>query len=243
MFQIEKFLMVTKNQEWETKSKKVLYALLVIVFLVIVYNAFQLRQIEGVLTQGTPSTSVGSSRTSSPLLNKGSEGSSIIPKGRPSVYGDELDFSFDDLDPYNQASANQAIEKLSSLDKTLTLEGKNLERYIKILYKDHGGISCEFCCGARAVIFEDGKAACGCAHSFAMRGIAKYLILNHPDLSDQAILEEVGKLKVRFFPTIHEAKAQVMKEKGMNVDYVSLTTNENRGIEKGAAPGSMVGGC
>lgn len=157
--------------------------------------------------------------------------------------GAELEFSFDDINPYDQQKANAAISKLASLDQDLTLEGADLERYIKILYKDHGGLSCEYCCGARAIIFPNGQAACGCAHSYAMRGLAKYLILNHPDMSDAEILEEAGKLKVLFFPTVMEGKAQVMEAKGIPVNYISLATNENRGIEKGQASGSMVGGC
>ena len=76
-----------------------------------------------------------------------------------------------------------------------------------------------------------------------MRGLAKYLLTQHPDVSDDLILEELGKWKVLFFPTIHEQKAQVLKEKGIEMNYINLASNKYRGIEKGAEGGSMVGGC
>lgn len=168
--------------------------------------------------------------------------SEIIPTGVPS-WGESVGFSYDDIDPYDKAKADAAIRKLAVFDQTLELAGDNLQRYIKILYNDNGGISCEYCCGVRSIIAVNGQAACGCAHSFAMRGLAKYLITNFAEMKDEEILEEVGKLKVRFFPNIMEGKAQVMQQKGMDVDYLSLTTNLNRGIEKGQASGGMVGGC
>lgn len=169
--------------------------------------------------------------------------SEIIPTGTP-FYGDDLGFSYDDIDPNDPRKADQAIRKFANLDQQITLTGSDLDRYIDILYHQHGGMSCEYCCGARSIIFENGEPACGCAHSFAMRGLTKHLITNYPDLSDEEILEEVGKFKVLFFPGIHDQKANVMESQGISTDYISLTTNEYRGIEDGQqASGGMVGGC
>ncbi len=79
---------------------------------------------------------------------------------------------------------------------------------------------------------------------YAMRGLTKYLIKYHgSEITDEEILTEVGKWKTLFFPGILEGKAQVMKTYGITVDYINLTTNQYRGIEKGQASGSMVGGC
>jgi len=130
---------------------------------------------------------------------------------------------------------------MKNLDKTLTLDGADLKRYIAIASK----ISCEYCCGAKSIIFDDGKAACGCAHSYAMRGLGKYLILNHADMTDEEILSELGKWKVLFFPGIHEQKAQALEAQGIDsTNYVNLASNAYRGIEKGqASGGGMVGGC
>ncbi len=165
----------------------------------------------------------------------------VIPAGIPSVYGEDLGISYDDVSPRNPQKANETIAVMAQIDKTVNLSGDDLQRYINILYDMHGGMSCEFCCGARSVIFENGRAACGCAHSYAMRGIAKYLILN-TDVSDEEIFEEVGKWKILFFPDIHIRKAEIMKEQEIEVDYISLTSNANRGIETGSS-GEMVGGC
>ncbi len=168
----------------------------------------------------------------------------VVPVGIPAVYGAEIGVSYDDIDPYDPARADEAIDKMAQLDLTLTLQGEDLDRYVDILYHQHGGMSCEYCCGARSIIFENGDPACGCAHSYAMRGLAKYLILEHGDsLSDDQILAEIGKWKVLFFPGIHASKAAVMQGSGIDVDYISLTTNIFRGIEDGASAGEMVGGC
>ncbi|MEK0337511.1 MAG: hypothetical protein QQN41_08775 [Nitrosopumilus sp.] len=172
--------------------------------------------------------------------------SEIIPTGVPAIYGNELKISYDDVSSTNPRSADATIAVLSNIDRSETLEGADLQRYINVLYNLHNGISCEFCCGARSVIREDGNAACGCAHSYAMRGLAKYLIKFHGDeFTDEEILEEVGKWKVLFFPGIHEEKAQVLAEQGIELNYVNLASNLYRGIEKGQTSGSsgMVGGC
>jgi len=170
--------------------------------------------------------------------------SEIIPAGIPAIYGSELDVSYDDVSPTNAQSANLAIAKLKKIDTTVTLEGAQLTRYIGITTK----ISCEYCCGADSIVFDDGRAACGCAHSYAMRGLAKYLISEHGDeYSDEEILAELGKWKVLFFPGIHEQKAAALEAQGIDsTDYINLASNAYRGIEKGQASGSsggMVGGC
>ena len=167
--------------------------------------------------------------------------SKIIPTGIPAVYGKELGVNFDEVSPNNPQGANKNIAILKNLDKTLTLQGSDLQRYIDIASQ----ISCEFCCGAKSVIRSDGSAACGCAHSYAMRGLAKYLITKHGDaFTDDEILSELGKWKVLFFPGKHEAKAAALKSQGIEVNYINLASNKYRGIEKGqASGGGMVGGC
>ncbi len=170
--------------------------------------------------------------------------SNIIPTGIPNVYGEELGISYNDVSPSDPKKADSTIRLLSNIDRTETLEGAELERYIDILYNLEDGISCEYCCGARSIIFEDGSAACGCAHSYAMRGLTKYLIKYHGDeVNDKEILEEVGKWKVLFFPGIHEGKAEVLNSEGIDLNYINLASNKYRGIEQGQASGGMVGGC
>ena len=169
---------------------------------------------------------------------------SVVPVGVPVIYGEELGITYDDVSPNDLRKTEETITLLGNIDRVEELEGAELDRYIDILYNQYNGIACEYCCGARSVIFSNGQAACGCAHSYAMRGLAKYLIKYHgTEFSDDEIITEVGKWKTLFFPGILEGKAQAMKSYGIEVSYINLTTNAYRGIEQGQASGSMVGGC
>lgn len=119
----------------------------------------------------------------------------FVPTGAPDVYGQELNISFDEV--------QDAINKVRVFGPTygqegekITLEGVDLERYKKI----GASIACEYCCGVKTLTKEDGSAACGCAHSIMMRGLTAYLIQNHPEVSDEWILEELTKWKKTYFP-------------------------------------------
>lgn len=168
--------------------------------------------------------------------------SEIIPAGVPAVYGQEIGVSYDDVSPNNPRLADATINKLSQYEDT-ELNSEQLERYIRVA----GSISCEYCCGAKSIIFENGDRACGCAHSYAMRGLGKYLVTEHPEMTDEEMLSELGKWKVLFFPGIHEQKAQALEANGIDsTNYINLASNLYRGIEKGQSAGSgsgMVGGC
>lgn len=169
--------------------------------------------------------------------------SEIIPNGVPEVYGKEIGISYDDVSPGNPRLADETIAKLRTYED-MNLDSVQMGRYIEILYTLSDGISCEYCCGARSIIFDDGRRACGCAHSYAMRGLTKYLLTEHPEMSNEEILSEVGKWKTLFFPGIMEAKAQVLESEGIDAsDYINLASNKYRGIEKGQGSGGMVGGC
>jgi len=211
----------------------ILTVLLVAAALMLISNSLQLATIKGFF---------GNSGNN---LVGGSESLGVIPTGVPAVYGNELGISYDDVSPDDANKADRTINKLGQMDQAIQLTGNDLERYINVLYKLENGISCEYCCGARSVIFESGESACGCAHSYAMRGLAKYLITQHGDeYTDEELLEEIGKWKTLFFPTIIEQKAAILKEKGIELNYINLASNKYRGIEKGASSGgSMVGGC
>lgn len=170
----------------------------------------------------------------------------VIPKGVPNIYGKELGVSYDDVNPNDPQKADAAIRKLSMMDVNIKLGGEQLQRYIRIA----GNISCEYCCGTPSVIFTQdsgqykaGDAACGCAHSYAMRGVAKYLITKHgSEFSDEQILEEMGKWKTLFFPAQITQKAQVLQKQDIEMNYINLASNKYRGVEQGAS-GGMVGGC
>lgn len=134
---------------------------------------------------------------------------SVTPSGAPKGYGKELNISFD--------RAQDAINKVAPLDPTygqnkITLMGVDAERYIKI----GSQIACEFCCGVKTLVFENGEAACGCDHSQMMRGLTAYLIKNYPkEFTDEEILEELVKWKAVFFPKqTLTAKLQELEKAG-----------------------------
>ncbi len=164
----------------------------------------------------------------------------VLPQGTPQFYGEKLGVSYDDVSLSDPRLADATIRKLSQYEN-MELNSEQMQRYIQIA----GAISCEYCCGAKAIIFSNGERACGCAHSYAMRGLAKYLLTENPEMSDEEILSELGKWKVLFFPGIHEQKAQVLETNGIDsMNYINLASNMYRGIEKGQLQGgSMVGGC
>jgi hypothetical protein len=227
--------MKNKNHKAKKKANKIdteLYIQMGIIAILIIVMTFSLGKIYG---SGTDlATGVGTVSASE-----------IIPKGVPDIYGESLGISYDDVSANNPQLADSTIRSLGNIDRGMTLEGADLERYIEVLYKLNNGISCEYCCGARSIIFEDGQPACGCAHSFAMRGLTKYILTEYPEMSNEDILSEMGKWKVLFFPGIHEQKAQVLEANGIDsTNYINLASNLYRGIEQGkTSGGSMVGGC
>ena len=168
----------------------------------------------------------------------------VLPKGNPDIYGSELGVSFNDVSASNPQLADATMVKLTQYED-MKLNSAQMERYVKI----GSSIACEYCCGAETLVFSNGERACGCAHSYAMRGLAKYLLTKHPEMTDLEILNELGKWKVLFFPGIHEKKAEVLKANGIDyTNYVNLASNLYRGAENQASTSSsgssqMVGGC
>ncbi|RJR31491.1 hypothetical protein C4569_02040 [Candidatus Parcubacteria bacterium] len=172
-----------------------------------------------------------------------------IATGMPDIYGPELSVSFD--------AAQQSINILKVYDPTygkqkITLTGDDLKRYIEI----GGKISCEYCCGAKAIVAANGQAACGCAHSQAMRGLAAYLIKNHPsEYNNDQILKELARWKGIFFPKQMIKKlTQQLQDGNYTPDTASLVMGielPDYGGQSKEAPlpseienlPSMVGGC
>ncbi len=177
----------------------------------------------------------------------------VFSKGTPKIYGDELNITYPD--PRNAKHMNQMLAILEDYDrgkKTINLTGENLQRYIKL--GTIPTIACEFCCSVKTLIRKDGSAACGCAHSAAMRGLMRYLILNHGDeYTDEEILNEVIKWKALTFPK-QMMKRYVEQEKAGNFtpDMAALLVGSkvsNRAKKNTPSPldvsnlPSMAGGC
>lgn len=168
-----------------------------------------------------PAAGSGSGGTASLLGN-------LIPKGVPEIYGTELGVSFDD--------PVKGMDILKNYDPTygskkIALEGALLQRYIEV----GSMIACEYCCGAKSLVFSDGSAACGCAHSQAMRGLAAYLLKNHAgEYTNDEILGELTKWKTMFFPKQMMQKAIALAQQSGITDIDPKLLNE--------IP-DMVGGC
>ncbi|MBI2128893.1 hypothetical protein HYU07_01505 [Candidatus Woesearchaeota archaeon] len=233
--------MESKNKKANLKEtiNKLSIWLIVVIALLVIFNQWQISSIGSrfAATGISTASSSGSTAVSSSNLQ-----GSVIPTGIPKIYGAELGLSYDDISPNDARKANAAINKMSVYDRSITLTGDALQRYIAVGTQ----ISCEYCCGAEAIIFKNGAAACGCAHSGAMRGLAKYLVSKHPsEFTNDEILEELGKWKTLFFPGIMTQKAAILQSKGIELNYINLASNKYRGIEKGATSsgGAMVGGC
>lgn len=173
----------------------------------------------------------------------------VVSQGIPPVYGAELGVSFDRV--------QQGINVMRQFDpaygqRKINLAGSNMQRYIEVGLK----ISCEYCCSAKAIVFADGKAACGCAHSQAMRGLLAYLIINHgSSYSDDELLRELALWKGMYFPKQMIAKLSgQLQGQAFTPDTASLVLNVNLpnyggGDQNAPLPSeikdlpSMVGGC
>ncbi|MEK6811890.1 MAG: hypothetical protein AABX96_05255 [Nanoarchaeota archaeon] len=208
------------------------YVVIAVLAVLLIYNGAKIYGGNSSITGNAIATGIG---TVSAL--------DVLPKGVPNVYGSELGVSYNDVSASNPSLADATMAKLSAFED-MQLDSTQMERYIKI----GSSIACEYCCGAKTLVFSNGERACGCAHSYAMRGLAKYLLTEHPDMTDLEILDELGKWKVLFFPGIHEKKAEALKASGVDyTNYVNLASNIYRGAENQASAGSgnsqMVGGC
>lgn len=170
-------------------------------------------------------------------------------QGIPDIYGPELAVNFD------EAQNSMNIMKRFDLDygsnkPALTME--EMKRYTNVNLR----ISCEFCCGAKAIVDQNGKASCGCAHSQAMRGLTAYLIKNHgAQYTDDEILRELARWKGRFYPKQMVKKMSGQLQSGnYTPDIASMLLNvklpKYSADSKGAPlpseindAGGMVGGC
>ncbi|MEK6973693.1 MAG: hypothetical protein AABW41_00375 [Nanoarchaeota archaeon] len=230
--------------EHHNKKSKTLeyipYILLALTTILVLFNQFQILSLSGnKFSFGSSSTSIklSSNADVNEVINK------LIPKGDPEVYGSELGVSYDD--------PVKSLSKLAALDtkiptKSLTQEQK--QRYIEIGTK----ISCEFCCSAPSVIDSQGRDLCGCSHALSFRGLAKYIIQNYPEMSNDQILLELTKWKSIYYPRNMVEKALLANQNGLELSPSVLNDRALMQKLKSGQKGSvgqledipeMVGGC
>ncbi len=179
----------------ELENKPWINWVIAIVAVLILFNQIQITQL---LSATSPAQSPikGLFTTSNSTLQEVIN--TLIPRGIPELYGGELKITFDDpVAGMNILNQYDDLDGGSRGTKKIALSAELQKRYISIGSR----IACEFCCGAQTMVFADGKPACGCAHSGAMRGLAKYLLQNHAEhYTDEQILQELIKWKTLFFP-------------------------------------------
>ncbi|HLD77474.1 MAG TPA: hypothetical protein VJB16_00450 [archaeon] len=209
------------------RTSPLLLALLVIAVGLLALNQWQIATVSGKLASAArPAVSASSTapaQTATEAAAIQAAIAAVIPAGQP-WWGAELGISFEDpiallkvLNYYDDLEGSNGRGS-----KPIVLSAAAQQRYIAIGMS----ISCEYCCGAPTMVFQDGTPACGCAHSGAMRGLAKYLLSKYPERSDAEILGEVAKVKALSFP-----QQTVQK-------YLAST-----GSSAAASLPSQVGGC
>ena len=209
-------------------EKKILYVLLTAILGVLVLNQVQITGMYNAMNSNMYGTlnseKAGQTNSNAGTISFDEAVKEALPTGVPETYGNELGVSFDNVE--------ESLSILMMLDGDLYEEGnlkyedlteEQKERYVLA----GSSISCEFCCDAVQIVFEGGQPACGCSHSAAMRGLAKYLLINHGEMSDEKILEELTKWKSVFFP------------KEMVDRYIEL---QGGSVRSSVLP-DMVGGC
>ena len=109
----------------------------------------------------------------------------VVPSGTP-WYGQEAGVSFDD--PI-------AAQKLWGKGGAIQLDSAQSERWSRIV----NSFTCDYCCGSPeqpTVITH-----CGCAHSIAAQGMAKWFIKNYGDkYSDEEIYGEMARWYALWYP-------------------------------------------
>ena len=180
-------------------SRKIIMGIINTVFMVLLTGLITINQIViGAAASAMQVDGVfGQSKTSNTKLGGDATADAakiVIGTGFPDIYGAELRVSFDAAEP--------SMNILKAYDPTygtskIALTGNALQRYIDVGMK----IACEYCCGAKTLITSNGQAACGCAHSQAMRGLLAYLITQHGDqYTNDQLLREAARWKGMFFP-------------------------------------------
>jgi hypothetical protein len=235
-----------KKAEKKGRMPSLKYALLIIAVAIVAFNQLTLSSL-------SPS---GGAAVTGQIIRTGNPGSgafSYTDTGNPVqdainvvFYTGQPEWS-DGSISYDDVTGSLKI--LANLDRAIdtnSLDPALKERYIAIGTK----ISCEYCCGAKAVIFADGRAACGCSHSYALRGIAKYLLTQYGDsYTDEEILTEMTKWKNLFFPKDTVKKAAALIANGMEItqealnDHQLLQKIETGDIDSIGELQGMVGGC
>jgi len=117
--------------------------------------------------------------------------------------------------------------------------------------------TCDFCCGGPNSVTTINR--CGCAHSYAWQGMAKFFIRYYPDYTDEQILGEMTKWKGLWYPQgmiqdylvyTGQQPATILTHGGsigIRQQFLQQAPNGQQQTQAAATPidnlPSMVGGC
>lgn len=219
---IDKTIPKTKDNS----SNTIITVLIIALLTLVMFNQYNIAQIGSELSAPTTSSAaVAQVQLSGDPLQDAIN--VAIPTGTPEIYGNEIGVSFDD--PIASLDILDSYDRRALAIDFNTMTDEQKQRYIYVGQRT----TCEYCCGATSNVFKDGRPACGCAHSAAMRGVAKYIITEHgAEYTDDQIITEMNRWKALFFPKQTIQKVLAAQQETGQLDASALND----------LPG-MVGGC
>ena len=113
--------------------------------------------------------------------------------------------SFDDPLTSQKVWASLLGSRRFGTENTIQLTPEEEQRWQKLT----SVFTCDFCCGGPNSVTTINR--CGCAHSYAWQGMAKFFIKNYPQYTDEQMLGEMTKWKGLWYP------------QGMIQDYLVYT--------------------
>lgn len=120
--------------------------------------------------------------------------------------------SFDDPLTSQKVWASLLGSKRFGTANTVQLTPEEEQRWNKLT----SVFTCDFCCGGPNSVTTINR--CGCAHSYAWQGMAKFFIKYYPQYTDEQILGEMTKWKAIWYP------------QGMIQDYLVFTGQQPASI-------------
>ena len=185
--------------------------------------------------------------------------STVVPTGTP-FYASQgqgaekiKGVSFDDPLTSQKVWASLLGSKRFGSANELKLTAEEEQRWKKLT----GVFTCDFCCGGPNSVTT--IARCGCAHSYAWQGMAKFFIRYYPNYSDEEILGEMTKWKALWYPQgmiqdymVYNGQqpASILTHggsTGIKQQFLNQAPNGQHQTQATATPlsdlPSMVGGC
>ncbi|MBI2655821.1 hypothetical protein HYX06_05375 [Candidatus Woesearchaeota archaeon] len=135
----------------------------------------------------------------------------VVPTGTPFyiLEGPGLErirgATFDDPITSQKVWASLLGSRRFGTENAIQLTPEEEQRWNKLT----GVFTCDFCCGGPNSVTTINR--CGCAHSYAWQGMAKFFIKYYPEYTDEQILGEMTKWKGLWYP------------QGMIQDYLVYT--------------------